>query len=832
MSRGQLRVLLGAAPGVGKTYAMLEEGHRLAAEGKDVVIGFVESHGRATTAALVGSLELVPRTITRENGAEFTELNVPFILRRRPGVVLVDEFAHTNLPGSANEKRWQDVDVLREAGINVISTVNIEHIESLNDVVREITGMAQTETIPDDVLRRANQIEVVDVDPQVILDRLAAGNIYAASRINAGLSNFFRLGTLTALRELALLWLADGVDSALKNYRDQHGIASRWDTRERVVVALTGGDEGDVLLRRGARIAARSAGGEFLAVYVTSQSGSRSASIGVLARQRALTERLGGTYHQAVGDDIAAALVEFAKGANATQLVVGVSRRTRLAAALRGPGTVAAVIRESGDIDVHIVNLPSAAREFALPRLGGALSAKRKAAGLAIAIVGGPVITWLLTVLRSEESITSDVLTYQLLVVVVAIVGGIWPATFAAVLSGLALNLFFVEPLYSVTIAEPRLLFAIALYVLNAVLVSYVVDQAARRSRASRRAAAESELLATVAGSVLRGDDAVGALVTRAREAFGLTSVKLTGGDTVLGSDGEPRPGDEHESIPVGERATLTLYGPALPASERRLLDVIVTQMDAALEHTDLTEVAREVGPLAETDKVRSALLSAVSHDLRRPLAAVTAAVSGLRSADIVWSDADRAELLATAEESLGTLSALVTDLLDVSRLQAGALAVVISPIDVEDVVLPALDELDLGPSRIDLDLAPNVPAAMADPGLLQRVLVNLLANAVRYSPSDERIRLSSSSFGGEIQIRVSDRGPGIAAERIDDIFVPFQRLGDTDNRTGLGLGLALSKGFTEGMGGTLQAENTPGGGLTMVVRLRASGPVPRQGSA
>ncbi|MET0888407.1 MAG: ATP-binding protein [Mycetocola sp.] len=812
---------------------MLEEGKRLSAEGKDVVIGLVEPHGRAATAAMSDGLELVPRTVVRHGDVGSTELDVPAVLARRPDIALVDELAHTNEPGSAREKRWQDVESLHAAGISVISTVNIEHIESLNAVVHQITGVAQTETIPDEVLRGADQIEVVDLDPKALLDRLAAGNIYAADRIDAGLSNYFRLGNLTALRELTLLWLADEVDSALKDYRAEHGIAGKWEARERVVVALTGGEEGDALLRRGARIAARSSGGELLAVHVTTQDDSRSASAEALARQRALVEKLGGTYHQVVGDDIPRALVDFAIAANATQLVIGSSRKGRLASALTGPGVGASVLRESGTIDVHIVNLATTGERFTLPRFaGGALSAKRRAAGFAIALVGGPLVTWMLIVLRSEESLTSDVLTYQFLVVIVALVGGLWPALFAAVLSGLTLNFLFVEPLYTVTIAQPRLLFAITLYVLNALLVSYVVDQAARRSRAARRAAAESELLATIAGSVLRGEGAVQALITRTREAFGLAGVRLTAGDAVLGSAGEPKPAEAHVDIPVGDRATLELYGADLAASERRLLAVIAIQLEAALEHTDLSEVAREVGPLAETDKVRSALLSAVSHDLRRPLAAATAAVSGLRSADIRWSDADRAELLATAEESLGTLSSLVTDLLDVSRLQAGALAVAILPVDVDDVVLPALDELDLGPSRVDLDLALDAPAALADPGLLQRVLVNLLANAVRFSPPGERVRLSTSSFGGTVQIRIADRGPGVDTERLDDIFVPFQRLGDTDNLTGLGLGLALSKGFTEGMGGTIRAESTPGGGLTMVVALRAAGPAPEHGQS
>ncbi|MET4638446.1 ATP-binding protein [Mycetocola sp. 2940] len=830
MRRGRLRVLLGAAPGVGKTYAMLEEGRRLAADGKDVVLGLVESHGRAVITAMTEPLELIPRAVVQPGEVDGAEMDVTALLARHPDIALVDELAHTNAAGSVNEKRWQDVETLLRAGISVISTVNIEHIESLNDVVQQITGEIQTETIPDEVLRGADQVEVVDLDPQALLERLAGGDIYPADRIDAGISNYFRLGNLTALRELTLLWLADEVDSALKDYRAEHGIAGTWEARERVVVALTGADEDDTLLRRGARIAARSSGGELLAVHVTAQDDSRSASAGALARQRALVEKLGGTYHQVVGDDIPRALVDFARASDATQLVLGSSRRGRLAAMLTGPGVGASVLRESGSIDVHIVNLSSTRERFVLPRFaGGALTAKRRAAGFAIALVGGPVITWILIVLRSEESLTSDVLTYQFLVVIVALVGGIWPALFAAVLSGLTLNLLFVEPLYTVTIAEPRLLFAITLYVLNAVLVSYVVDQAARRSRAARRAQAESELLATVAGSVLRGEGAVQALLTRTREAFSLSGVRLTAGDTVLGTAGEPTPDNAHVSIPVGERATLELYGSDVAASERRLLSVIAIQLEAALEHTDLSEVAREVGPLAETDKVRSALLSALSHDLRRPLAAATAAVSGLRSADVTWSDADRAELLATAEESLGTLSSLVTDLLDVSRLQAGALAVAILPVDVEDVVLPALDELDLGPSQVDLDLELDGPAVLADPGLLQRVLVNLLANAVRFSPPNERVRLSSSNFGGTVQIRISDRGPGVDPERLDDIFVPFQRLGDTDNLTGLGLGLALSKGFTEGMGGTLQAETTPGGGLTMVVALPAAKPVTEQ---
>ncbi|MFC7878183.1 ATP-binding protein [Isoptericola sp. NPDC057391] len=825
MGRGRLRVLLGAAPGVGKTYAMLEEGRRLRDDGKDVVVALVETHGRAATAAMAQGLEVVPRTTVTHRGVELTDLDLDAVLARRPEVALVDELAHTNAPGLRHAKRWEDVDALLDAGVDVLSTVNIQHIESLNDVVQKITGVAQQETIPDAVLRAADQIEVVDLAPQALRDRLSSGVVYPAERVDAALSNYFRLGNLTALRELALLWLADEVDAALQHYRTEHGIDSTWEARERVVVTLTGGPEGETLLRRGARIAARSAGGDLLAVHVTSQDGLRGATPGALARQRLLVEELGGTYHQVVGDDVPTALVEFARGVNATQLVIGVSRRGRLAAALSGPGIGATVTREAGNIDVHIVNHAAAGGRARLPRMGGALSAKRRLAGYLLAVLGGPLLTWGLVTLRSEESIVSDVLSYQLLVVVVALVGGAGPAVYAAILSGITLDFFFVEPIHTITVGEPLHAVALVLYVVTAVLVSVVVDRAARTTRAAHRAAAESEVLATVAGSVLRGQDAVQALVSRAREAFGLAGARLVAGGVVLAADGENDPAGSRTTIDVGDRADLELSGGDLAASERRLLNVIAVQLQAALERSDLAEVASEVDQLAESDRVRSALLSALSHDLRRPLSSAAAAVSGLRSARGALSEADHDELLATADESLTALGTLITDLLDVSRLEAGVLAVSTAPVETADVVLPALDELGVGPGEVELDLDLTAPSVVADPVLLQRVLVNLLANALRHSPAGRRVRVSTSTFAGTVEIRVVDHGPGIPADRREDVFVPFQRLGDTDNTTGLGLGLALSKGFVEGMGGTLTPEDTPGGGLTMVVALPAAEP-------
>ncbi len=462
-----------------------------------------------------------------------------------------------------------------------------------------------------------------------------------------------------------------------------------------------------------------------------------------------------------------------------------------------------------------------------LPRIaGGALGWRRQLAGFTVALVCGPLLTWLLLTLRRPESITAEVLSYQLLVVIVALIGGLYPAVFAAVLSGITLDFLFVAPQFTITVEHPLHLVALLLYVVIAVLVSLIVDQAARRARAANRAAEDAELLAAVAGSVLRGENAAQALVSRTREAFGLAGVRLLAADgEVLARDGEPLADGRMTTVPVGApvdgsaRAVLELHGHPLDAPSRRLLDAIVAQLSAAIEHTDLRATAKEAEALAETDQVRSALLSALSHDLRRPLAAAVAAIGGLRGAHDL-SAADREELLATADESLSTLTTLVTDLLDVSRVQAGVLAVSAVPIDAAGIILAAIDELGLGPADVELRLDAFLPPLLADPVLLQRVIVNVLANAHRFSPAQTRVVITTARSGPMAEIRVIDRGEGVPAERRDEIFQPFQRLGDTDNATGLGLGLALSRGFAEGMGGTLTPEDTRGGGLTMVIAM------------
>ena len=506
MGRGRLRVLLGAAPGVGKTVTMLEEGRRLSEGGADVVVAVVETHGRRATAALLDGLEIVPRRRVSHGDTELDEMDLAAVLERAPDVALVDELAHTDVSAGDSGKRWIEVEALLDAGIDVISTVNIQHIESLNDVVEQITGVPQRETVPDEVLRRATQVEHVDLAPQALRDRLSQGVVYPAERIDAALSNYFRLGNLTALRELALLWLADEVDSALQRYRAEKGIRSPWEARERVVVALTGGPEGDLLLRRGARIAARSGRGQVIAVHVASPEGLAEAEEAHLESQRALVETLGGSYQRVVADDIPSALVEFARSADATQLVIGVSRRSRLSRLFGGSGTSSQVIDRAGDIDVHIITHSEAGGQRRLPRIGGALALSRVVSGFALTAIGLPLLTWILVSFHSEESVVSDVLLLQLFVVVVALVGGIWPALLAALAAGLVFDYFFVEPFFTVAIDDPLHALSLAIFLAVAALVSVVVDRAARRARVADRARAEAEVLVAVAGSILRGE--------------------------------------------------------------------------------------------------------------------------------------------------------------------------------------------------------------------------------------------------------------------------------------------------------------------------------------
>jgi two-component system, OmpR family, sensor histidine kinase KdpD len=822
MAPGQLRVYLGAAPGVGKTYKMLEEGHRRRERGTDVVVGLVETHGRPHTAALLDGLEVVPRREVAYRGSRFTELDLDAVLARRPEVVLVDELAHTNVPGAGHAKRWQDVRQLLDAGINVITNVNIQHLESINDVVEQITGVPQRETVPDEIVRRADQIELVDMTPEALRRRMAHGNIYRPEKVDAALGNYFRVGNLTALRELALLWVADKVDDELDRYRDDHRITTTWEARERVVVALTGGPEGDTLIRRAARVAARTKGADLLGVHVSRSDGlADGGSPAHLARQRVLLENLGGTYHQVVGPDIATALLDFARGVNATQLVLGASRRGRLAQIV-SPGVSVTTTAEAGSIDVHLVTHDQVHRGRRHPVARRALGWPRRLAAFGLAAAGLPALTAGLVGLRGELTLPSDILLFLAAVVAVALLGGLYPALCAAVAAFLLLNFYFTPPMHRFTVAERENVLALVVFLAVALAVSATVDRAARRTSEAARARAEAETLSTLAGSVLRGSRPLTALLEQLRETFGLAGVSLRDASGGVAAAVGASAGSFSTTVPVGEDVVLALHGPPLAAADRRVVEAFAAQAAVALRQERLAEQAAAVKPLEAADKLRTALLSAVSHDLRTPLSSAIAAVTSLRSPDVVFDEADRAELLATADESLDRLARLVENLLDMSRLQAGALGMTPQPVGVADAVAAAVAALGAAGGDIAIHVPDDIAEITVDPGLLDRIMANVLSNALRHSPPGHPPIITASELGGLVEIRIVDHGPGIPVEDRERVFLPFQRLGDRDNDTGVGLGLALSRGLAEAMGGHLEPESTPGGGLTMVLTLPA----------
>ncbi|HKN92409.1 MAG TPA: ATP-binding protein [Acidimicrobiia bacterium] len=838
MTRGTLRIYLGAAPGVGKTFAMLGEGRRRAERGTDVVVGFVESHGRPRTAAQLGDLPVVRRRRILHDGVELEEMDLDAVLARRPQVVLVDELAHSNVPGSRHAKRWEDVEELLDAGIDVISTVNIAHLESLSDVCEAITGVPQRERVPDAVVRAADQIELVDMTPEALRRRLAHGNIYDPETIDVALANYFRVGNLAALRELALLWVADRVDEALRRYRSVHGIRQPWETRERVVVALTGAPGGEALIRRAARMAAR-AKADLVGVHIYTEDGLRAPPTDRLARHRELLEEFGGTYHEIHSSDVAGALVGLARTENATQLVLGASMRSRFSELVRG-SVINEVIRQSGPIDVHVVSREEATadphahlhRLPALSRRPSPLPRRRREAAWALALAGAPLQCVAMVPLRQHLQLSSVLLLFLLQVVAAAAVGGAGPALAAATVGFLLANWYFTPPLHEWTIGEPQSLIALLVYLVVAGVVSWFVATVARRSAEVARARAEAETLARVAGASA-DEDPLGPLAGQLLVAFGQQAVAVlrqedSGRWEVEAEAGEPvpaTPDEATEALPLGDGTVLVLVGPALAAEDRSLLSAFTAQLGAALTRRRLQEGAAQAARLARADELRAALLAAVSHDLRTPLASIKACVTSLLADDVDWPADAISEFCRTIDEETDRLTGLVANLLDMSRLQAGALSLHRRPVGVEEIVPAALSSLGdrARGDVVEVGVAETLPGVEADPALLERVLANLIDNALAWSPPGVPVRVEAGGVPGAVHVRIVDRGPGIPPAERDRVFLPFQRLGDRSSGAGVGLGLAVARGFTVAMGGELTVEDTPGGGTTMVVVLPTS---------
>ncbi|MDN5548167.1 MAG: DUF4118 domain-containing protein, partial [Rhodococcus sp. (in: high G+C Gram-positive bacteria)] len=604
--RGKLTVFLGYAPGVGKTVAMLEAAAVARENGRDTVLGIVEDHGRAYTRRLTTDFEIIARKSVDYCGRSFGELDAEAVLTRAPELAVIDELAHTNIvpqsgtdPRSAagpavptapssqtgRAKRWQDVDAILAAGIDVFTTVNIQHLESLGDVVGSIIGRAQAERVPDPFLRSADEIELVDISPIALRARLVEGSIYAASKVDAAMSNYFRLGNLTALRELALLWLADRVDEGLESYRDEKGIRETWAARDRILVAITGGPESTTLIRRGLRIAGRVAGRELHVVHVIEPDGTRRSGAPDLLKARELAESNQATWHTVVGDDVAKALVEFARTLNASQIVLGVSR-TPWYRRVFGPGVGGRVISAAADIDVHMVTHAQAAtlwRPGLEPRRSNPLSRIRRILGWVIGALAPLALTALFIALGDgATSLSMNFLAYITVVVVVALIGGLWPAVMTAVLGTILINWFFTHPVESFSIGQLENILALLIFIAVAVAVATVVDLAARRSRQAQIAEHEGAVLSELAGSMIAEGDSPEAMVSSIRTTFFLDGVTLfVRGDDAAGvwralaSAGEPirSRAEASETIDLDDSAYLALTGGPLSVGEQRILD-------------------------------------------------------------------------------------------------------------------------------------------------------------------------------------------------------------------------------------------------------------------
>jgi two-component system, OmpR family, sensor histidine kinase KdpD len=831
---GRLRIYLGAAAGVGKTYKMLDEANRRRGRGTDVVIALVETHGRPGTAAQIRDLPIVPRRLIRYRGSMLEEMDVDAVLARGPAVALVDELAHTNVPGSRNAKRWQDVQELLDAGIDVISTLNIQHLASLNDVVEQITGTRQAETVPDAVVRAADQIEFIDMTPEALRRRMAHGNIYPPLAIDTALANYFRPGNLGALRELALLWMADRVDENLADYRAKHGIRQPWETRERILVALSGEAVGEAVIRRGARMAAR-LHGELLAVHVRTPDGTVQAGSKRLEAQRGLVAELGGTYTEVTGADVAATLVSFAIAENATQLVLASSSHGWWYHLTHGSLTTE-VIRRARPIDVHVISTDAGPAASALPRfLPGRkpvpMPRRRRQLGWLLGTAGVALLAAALSPLRTGLGLPGALLCLLLAVVIVAFTGGLRPAGAATVVAALAADYFFVPPIYSLGVAHPDNVVALVVFFAVAGIVSHLIDRLTRRGLQVARARGEAEALARLAGSSVVADpQTLPGLVAELRRTFDLEGAAILVPDGAgwrpvaeAGGPAPARPADAQFAAELDQGAMLALSGPSLSGEDTRLLGPFVTQLRLAQERARLQGEAAAAAELAEADAARTALLEAVSHDLRTPLTGIKAAISSLLSRGADWSPETTRDFYKIINSEADRLTALVSNLLDISRLRAGELPVVRQEADLERVLYDAVNSLSGAGSAVAIDLPTKPPAVWADPGLLERAFANVMANAQAASPRGLAVRVQAGVAGDRVEVRVIDQGPGVPAELREYIFRPFQRHGDAPG--GLGLGLAIAKGFTEAMNGELTVEETPGGGATFVFSLPRAAP-------
>ena len=857
-TRAKLRVFFGFAPGVGKTYAMLESAQRLVAQGVDLVVGAVETHGRKETEALLRGLEVLPRKRLTYRSRELEEFDLDGALLRRPTVLLLDELAHSNVPGSRHKKRWQDVLELLEAGIEVHTTLNVQHVESLNDVVAQITHITVRETVPDSLLERADTIELVDLPPEELLQRLADGKVYLGEQAARAGQSFFRRGNLLALRELALRRTAERVDADVQSYRAEHGVTDTWPTVERILVCV-GPAPGSARLVRAARRMAAGLRAPWVAAYVEA---SIVAPLPEAARARLddhlrLAESLGATIVRLTGAKVSQAVLAYARRHNVTRIVLGKPTHPRIRDLVRG-SLLDEVVRGSGDVDVHVISGDESTSELAGPD-GRASPDRSAAAGNYASVIAVVAVTSGLAFAIGELLPIPDLeMLYFLAVVISAISFGRGPALLATALSVAAYNFLFVPPRFTFAVADIR-------YVLTFGMmfgVSLVVSALAHRvKRQEADALAREERTRTLYD--LSRDLASSFGISRIAEVTARHVADSFGGTAILflPEEGEPvatsawplgreleasdlgivkwvlehgraagrgtdtLPGASAICLPIrtsGEPlgAIALISGSTLRPDEQGFLEALGRQAGFALDRTRLAEQARQAALTAKTEELRSSLLATVSHDLRTPLAAITGAASTLRD-DAELPVALRLDLLGTICDEAERLERLVSNLLDMTKLESGRVRLRREWVPLEEIVGSALarTESHLAGHVIRTDLPGDLPLVSVDPLLLEQLVVNLLENAAKYTPKGTEVTIAARSGNGELEMDVLDRGPGVPPGEEERIFERFAR-GAHPNVPGVGLGLPICRAIARAHDGTLDVIARDGGGAVFRVRL------------
>ncbi|HEY7649646.1 MAG TPA: sensor histidine kinase KdpD [Methylomirabilota bacterium] len=857
--RGRLKVFFGAAAGVGKTYAMLEAAREQRADGVDVVVGYVETHGRAETEALLRDVEILPPRTAEYRGATLRDFDLDAALARRPTLILVDELAHTNAPGSRHAKRWQDVLELLDAGINVYTTVNVQHVESLNDVVAKITGVVVRETVPDSVFEQADEVELIDLPPDDLLERFKDGKVYMPEQAEEALRNFFRKGNLIALRELALRSTAERVDAQMRVYMREHAIRQVWPAAERVLVCVGPTADAARLIRSAKRMA-EGLDAEWIAAYVETPAHLR---LPVEARDRItqtlrLAEQLGATTVTLSGSRMSEAILAYARDRNVTKIIVGKPRRSRWKRILIG-SIVDALVQGSGDIDVYVISGEREKVATLAPILRREIPIDWPAYGRATGIVAlATGVAWLMFPFFELADL---VMAYLLGIVVVASRHGRGPSLLASVLSVAALDFCFVPPYFTFSVSDVRHIFTFIVMLVVGFLISGLTvriraQAEAARYREQRTAAlyAFSRELASTRGA----DELLAIAVRHISEVFRSEVVVLlpgTAGGLVPRSVGHyemdgnelgvARWVYEHRQLAGLGTATLpgasALYLPLLASrgpvgvlgvrpSDRHALDApeqlhqletFGNQTALAIERANLAEEAREAQVRVESERLQNSLLSSVSHDLRTPLTAITGAISTILDNGARLDAQTRQELLESAREEAERLNRLVQNLLEMTRLESGALQLRKEWHPLEEVIGAALSRLGnrLGNRRVTTRVPPDLPLVAIDDVLIEQVLVNLLDNAVKYTPPGSPITIIATATDHAVTVEIADRGPGLPAGEEDKVFEKFYR-GQHATGRGAGLGLAICQGIVKAHGGRIWAQNLPEGGVAFLFTL------------